>query len=221
MSATAPIIRIDLVTGERTTVTRQEALARLVVKPWHDLLSMSILLDSATEALPVEGDSALYWPATPPIRCADAFCPWSVYGCNPDADALLVAHAAEHAGGTRSNLQAARAARTSRSLRHAHNRGRGGVMAALCPYQPLEVMETANKVDGRVWFVRDAEESHIWLRVEYVDRRLMCWCDDGYAHAEAPDSEPPCAHLSAVVDLRMLTVTHGRSSVVNASAFVD
>ncbi len=96
-------------------------------------------------------------------------------------------------------------------------------MTALCPYEALEVMETANKVDGRVWFVRDQESSFLWHRVEYVDRRLMCWCDDGFAHSESPDTERPCAHLTAVVDLRMLTVgSHGRPSApVNVSSFVD
>jgi hypothetical protein len=70
------------------------------------------------------------------------------------------------------------------------------------PYSALDVLFGGNKVDGVRWFVRDEEDSHIWLMVEYVDHRLTCGCPDGEAHAESPDTEPPCPHLRAVVDQR-------------------
>lgn len=89
-------------------------------------------------------------------------------------------------------------------------------------YQPLEVIETFTRSDGRRWWVRDDEIAHLWNLVEYVDRRLECGCDDGQAHTESPDTEAPCAHLSAVVDLRMAenqsSRTHG---VIRPAAFVD
>lgn len=56
------------------------------------------------------------------VRCADKLCPWSVDPTNPDAGTLAAAHATEHEGGRRSNVQAARAAAASRSLRHAGDR---------------------------------------------------------------------------------------------------
>lgn len=76
------------------------------------------------------------------------------------------------------------------------------VVSAGTPYRALDVLFGGNKVDGSRWFVRDEEWAYFWT-VEYVDRRLQCWCDDGQAHAESPDTEAPCAHLSAVVDERM------------------
>lgn len=92
----------------------------------------------------------------------------------------------------------------------------------MSPYQPLEVLDAYNKVVGARWFVRDAEESYFWP-VEYVGRRLTCRCDDGEAHAESPDTEAPCAHLTAVVDDRM---ARSRAAgpplgVLIPSAFVD
>lgn len=95
-------------------------------------------------------------------------------------------------------------------------------MTAPSPYQPLEVMETANRVDGRVWFVRDEEIAHLWNRVEYVDRRLTCGCDDGFAHAEAPGTEPECVHLRAVVELRAMNNQSSRPrSPINVGSFVE
>ena len=71
------------------------------------------------------------------------------------------------------------------------------------PYLPLDVIETFGKVNGHQWWVRDAEET-FWLLVEYVGNpgRLTCYCDDGVAHAEAPDTEAECIHLRAVIDQR-------------------
>lgn len=93
----------------------------------------------------------------------------------------------------------------------------------MSPYLPLEVIETFSKAEGYRAFVRDTEESHIFLMVEYINRRLTCWCDDGQAHAESPDTEAPCVHLSAVVDHRM--EQHKASGpplgVLRPSVFVD
>lgn len=71
-------------------------------------------------------------------------------------------------------------------------------------YAPLEVLVGGNKVDGSRWWVRDEEQSHVWLMVEFVGNpgRLTCYCPDGEAHAEAPDTEPECIHLRAVIDQR-------------------
>jgi hypothetical protein len=69
-------------------------------------------------------------------------------------------------------------------------------------YQPLEIVETFSRVNGRQWWVRDEEEAHFFVCVEIIDRRLTCGCPDGEAHSEAPDTEPPCVHLRAVVDER-------------------
>lgn len=76
---------------------------------------------------------------------------------------------------------------------------------ALNPYDPLEVIETYSRSDGKRWWVRDDEIAHLFNLVEYVDRRLTCYCDQGQAHTEAVDTEPPCVHLRAVVDHRMAT----------------
>lgn len=74
-------------------------------------------------------------------------------------------------------------------------------------YLPLEVIETVSRVYGHQFWVRDDEASHLFDLVEYVGQpgRLTCGCDDGEAHAESPDTETPCVHLRAVVDLRMAT----------------
>lgn len=71
------------------------------------------------------------------------------------------------------------------------------------PYQPLEVIETHSRVDGPRWWVRDDEQSHLFNLVEYVARRLICYCPDGEAHDESPDTEPECDHLRAVAEHRM------------------
>lgn len=93
-------------------------------------------------------------------------------------------------------------------------------MAVLSPYEALEVMETRNRVEGTVWWVRDEDHQFLWNRVEYVERRLQCWCDQGQAHAESPATEPECAHLRAVVEHR--TATSPRPNApVNAGSFVD
>lgn len=91
------------------------------------------------------------------------------------------------------------------------------------PYHALDVLFGGNKVDGLRWFVRDEEESHIWLMVEYVDHRLTCWCDDGQAHTETPDTEPECPHLRAVIDQRAadLAASGPKLGVLRPSAFVD
>ncbi len=93
----------------------------------------------------------------------------------------------------------------------------------MTPYQPLQVIETGNRVDGRVYFVRDEEIAHLWNRVEVVARRLQCWCDDGQAHAEAPDTEVPCVHLRAVVDERTATslAAGPKLGVLRPATFVD
>jgi hypothetical protein len=95
-------------------------------------------------------------------------------------------------------------------------------MSALIPYEALEVFEGHNRVDGTVFFVRDTEVGNLWHRVEYVERRLTCWCDDGFAHAETPDTEPECAHLRAVVDQRMAQNTSSRPArPINVGSFVE
>lgn len=93
-------------------------------------------------------------------------------------------------------------------------------MTALSPYEPLEVMETRNRVEGTVWFVRDEDHQFLWNRVEYVERRLQCWCDQGQAHAEQPDVESECPHLRAVIDQRTSTTSRPHAPV-NAGSFVD
>lgn len=94
---------------------------------------------------------------------------------------------------------------------------------SLNPYRALDVIDAFHKIDGRRWFVRDAETSFIFLLVEYVDRRLTCFCEQGEAHAEAPDTELPCAHLKAVVDQRMAdnTAAGPKLGVLRPSVFCD
>lgn len=94
----------------------------------------------------------------------------------------------------------------------------------LSPYLPLDVIDAFHKVDGRRWFVRDTEESHVWVMVEYVGRpgRLTCWCDDGQAHAESPGTERECVHLRAVVD--QIAIDRQSScppAPINVGSFVD
>lgn len=91
------------------------------------------------------------------------------------------------------------------------------------PYRPLDVLVGGNKVDGVRWWVRDDDGTWWWM-VEYVGRpgRLTCYCDDGVAHSEAPETEDPCAHLRAVVDQRMADQRPSRPSApVNAGSFCD
>lgn len=73
------------------------------------------------------------------------------------------------------------------------------------PYHALEVIETHDRVDGTRFWVRDEEHGYLWFLVEYVGKpaRLTCYCDEGIAHAEAPDTEPECAHQRAVAEHRM------------------
>lgn len=89
------------------------------------------------------------------------------------------------------------------------------------PYAPLEIVETRSRIAGRQFWVRDEDGQWFWC-VEYIDRRLACFCDDGEAHAESPDTEPECIHLRAVAEQRM---AEQRSSApratVNAAAWVD
>lgn len=91
----------------------------------------------------------------------------------------------------------------------------------MTPYLPLEVVETKNSVSGRQFWVRDEEGAWFWC-VEYIDRRLACFCDDGEAHSDAPDVEPECQHLRSVIDAGM---AQRRSSSppapINAAAWVD
>ena len=93
------------------------------------------------------------------------------------------------------------------------------------PYRSLDVLFGGNKVDGTRWFVRDEEESHVWLLVEYVGNpgRLTCYCDDGVAHAETPDTEPECVHLRAVIDQRAAdrAAKGPKLGVLVPSVFVD
>ncbi len=92
----------------------------------------------------------------------------------------------------------------------------------MTPYAPLEVIETNSRRDGRRYWVRDDEESHLWNLVEYVDRRLTCGCPDGEAFAESPDTENPCPHLRAVVDERMAQNTSSRPAApINVGSFVE
>ncbi|HWI04314.1 MAG TPA: hypothetical protein VNT52_10920 [Acidimicrobiales bacterium] len=96
-------------------------------------------------------------------------------------------------------------------------------MTALTPYQPREVIDAFHKVDGRRWFVRD-DEYGWWHLVEYAGKpgRLTCWCPDGQAHAEHPDTEPECSHRRAVIEHRSAEQTSSRPrAVVDASAFCD
>lgn len=95
-------------------------------------------------------------------------------------------------------------------------------MSAL--YRALDVFEGFNRVEGKAYFVRDEEAAHLWCRVEYVGQpgRLTCYCDDGDAHAESPDTEPPCVHLKSVIDLRAATQQSARAHPpVAVSALVD
>lgn len=95
-------------------------------------------------------------------------------------------------------------------------------MSALSPYLPLQITETFSRIEGRAWWVRDEECQFLWNRVEYVGRRLQCWCDQGQAHAEQSDVEAPCAHLQAVIDERMATQKSSRPHApVNAASFCD
>lgn len=92
------------------------------------------------------------------------------------------------------------------------------------PYVALEVIETHSRREGRRWWVRDDEESHLWNLVEYVGNpgRLTCWCPDGEAHAESPDTENPCPHLRAVVDQRMAQNTSSRPAApISISGWCD
>lgn len=95
-------------------------------------------------------------------------------------------------------------------------------MSVLSPYQPLEVIETKDRRDGLRYWVRDAEETYFQL-VEYVERRLMCWCEEGFARHESPDTEQECAHLRAVVELREVESRRVGSSraPINVSAWID
>ncbi len=56
------------------------------------------------------------------IRCTDPLCPWAVATDETDVELLTKTHAAEHDGGRRSHIQAARQAESSRALRHAGDR---------------------------------------------------------------------------------------------------
>lgn len=93
------------------------------------------------------------------------------------------------------------------------------------PYRSLDVIQTFGKVDGFRAFVRDEEEAHLFDLVEYVGNpgRLTCYCPDGQAHAEAPDVEPPCAHLRVVVDERMAQqkAAGPKLGTLRPSVFVD
>jgi hypothetical protein len=93
------------------------------------------------------------------------------------------------------------------------------------PYAPLDVVETYSRADGRRYWVRDEDESHLWTLVEYVGNpgRLTCWCPDGAAHGESPDTEPECLHLRAVVELRQAAqLSSGPPlGVLKPSMFVD
>lgn len=94
----------------------------------------------------------------------------------------------------------------------------------ITPYRSLDVVYGGNKVDGFRAFVRDKEEEHFYL-VEYVGKpgRLTCYCPDGEAHAESPDTEPACVHLRAVVDQRAAdnAAAGPKLGVIRPSAFVD
>ncbi len=94
----------------------------------------------------------------------------------------------------------------------------------MTPYQPLEVVETYSRIDGRRWWVRDEDEGHLWNLVEYLGKpaRLLCWCPDGEAHAESPDTEPECVHLRAVAEQRMADLTSsGPRASFDPSSWVD
>jgi hypothetical protein len=92
----------------------------------------------------------------------------------------------------------------------------------MTPYAALEVIETHSRRDGRRWWVRDDEESHLFNLVEYVDRRLVCWCPDGEARAESPDTERECVHMRAVIDAGMAQRQSSRpQGVIDADRFVS
>lgn len=95
----------------------------------------------------------------------------------------------------------------------------------MTPYFPLEVVESFSRREGRRFFVRDDEESHLWNLVEFVGSpgRLTCYCPDGEAHTEAPETEPECPHLRAVIDQRTAqqAAKGPQLGVLRPSVFVD
>lgn len=95
----------------------------------------------------------------------------------------------------------------------------------ITPYQPLEVVEvidTGDKGGPHVYYVRDDDNAQFWCRVEYMHRRLICWCDDGIARHE-DQYEPECRHLVAVLGWRALSLNPPLPplGVIDASLFVD
>jgi hypothetical protein len=91
----------------------------------------------------------------------------------------------------------------------------------MTPYAPLEVVETKSRIAGRQFWVRDDDGSWFWC-VEYIDRRLACFCDDGKAHAESPDVEPECKHLRAVIDAGMAERrSSSPAAPINVAAWVE
>jgi hypothetical protein len=74
---------------------------------------------------------------------------------------------------------------------------------------------------SHIYYVRDDEDAQWWSRVEYVRRRLVCWCDDGMAR-QADEYEPECRHLVAVLAWRTLSQGGPRPwDAINPSTFVD
>lgn len=93
------------------------------------------------------------------------------------------------------------------------------------PYQPPEVIECVDIADrrgGHIYYVRDDEDAQFWCRVEFMHRRLVCWCDDGLARQD-DQGEPECRHLVAVLHWRALGNQPSTlaGSSVNPSVFVD
>lgn len=91
----------------------------------------------------------------------------------------------------------------------------------MTPYAALEVVETYSRRDGRRWWVRDDEESHLFNLVEYVDRRLVCYCPDGEAHAESPGTDPECAHLRAAIEQHLGAHDRRPPAPISISGWVD
>lgn len=89
----------------------------------------------------------------------------------------------------------------------------------MTPYLPLEVVETRSRIAGRQFWVRDEEGAWFWC-VEYIDRRLQCFCDDGEAHADAPDTEPECIHARAAIE-HMAPAPARPSAPINVGSFCD
>ena len=92
----------------------------------------------------------------------------------------------------------------------------------MTPYLPLEVVETHSRREGRRFWIRDDEESHLWNLVEYSGNpgRLTCYCPDGEARAESPGTEPECIHARAAIE-HMAPATARPSAPINVGSFCD